>query len=104
VDEQMRHVLCAGAELKHGKNLREGIDSQPQPQHLCGAAQPGAQFVPLEVGDLEVAEAALVQGLSVRALARQPESDGGLTVAEDTFGGGSIQPFGEREIRTIPMW
>ncbi len=92
----MRHVLCAGAELKHGKDLREGINGQPQPQHLCGAAEPRAQFVQLDMGDLEIAEAVLVQGLSVRALARQPESNGGLTIAEDPFGGGSVQPFGQR--------
>ena len=64
----MRHVLRSGAELKHGKNLREGIDCQPQPERLCSAAQPGAQFVQLEVRDLEIAEAALVQGLSVHGL------------------------------------
>ncbi len=60
VDEQMRHLLRAGTEMKHRNNLREGIDCQPQPQHLCGAAQPRAQFVQLEVWDLEVVEAALV--------------------------------------------
>jgi hypothetical protein len=92
----MRHVLRAGTELKHGKNLREGINGQPQPEHLCGAAQPGAQFVQLEVGDLEIAETVLVQGLSVLTSARQPESDSSLTIAEDPFGGGRIEPFGQR--------
>jgi hypothetical protein len=43
------------------------------------------------MGDLEVTEAAFVQGLSVLASARQPGGDGGLTVAEDPFGGRSIQ-------------
>ena len=38
VDEQMRHVLRAGAELKHGKNLGERIDGQPQPENLFSAA------------------------------------------------------------------
>ena len=65
----MRHVLRAGAELKHGKNLREGINGQPQPQHLCGAAQPGAQFVQLEVGDLEVAEASRPSATAVSTIA-----------------------------------
>ncbi len=45
--------------MKHRKNLRERIDCQPQ--HLFGAAQPGTQFVQLEVRDLEVAEGALMQ-------------------------------------------
>ena len=91
----MRHVLRAGTQMEHGKNLRAGIDGQPQPQHLFVAAQPGAQFVQLEVREPEVAEEALVQGLRVLPSAGQPGGDGGLTVAEDTFGRGSIQPFGE---------
>jgi len=37
-----------------------------------------------------------VQGLSVLASAGQPGGDGGLMEAENTFSGGSIQPFGER--------
>ena len=92
----MRHVLRAGAELKHGNDLREGVDGQPQPQHVCGAAQPGAQFVQLQVWELEVGEAAPMQGLSVLTSAGQPGSDGRLPIAEDPLGGGRIQPFGER--------
>jgi hypothetical protein len=38
VDEQMRHVLRSRTELKHRKNLRQGINGQPEPQHLCSAA------------------------------------------------------------------
>jgi hypothetical protein len=34
--------------------------------------------------------------LSVPACASEPRSDGGLTVAEDPFGSGSIQPTGSR--------
>ena len=41
----MGHVLRAGTQLKDGKNLGEGINGQPQPEHLFGAVQPGAQFV-----------------------------------------------------------
>jgi hypothetical protein len=33
--------------------------------HLCGATQPGAQFIQLQVREPEMAEEALVQGLSV---------------------------------------
>ena len=52
----MRHVLRAGAEMEDGKKLRARVDSQPQPEHLCGAAQPCSQFVQLEVWELEMAE------------------------------------------------
>src|SRR5215469_9047556 len=96
MDEGMCRLLRAGAELKHWKNLRERINSQPQPQHLLMVAQSGAQFVQLEVWEVQIAESKLMQGLSVLASASQPRSDGGLSVAEDTFGSGSIQAFGKR--------
>jgi hypothetical protein len=47
MDEYMRHGLCSGAKLKHRKNLGEGIDGQPEPEYLFGAAEPRAQFVQL---------------------------------------------------------
>ena len=77
VNEHMCHGLCAGAELKYRKNFGEGIDRQPEPEHLCGTAQPGSQFVQLQMRELEVAEIALVQGLRMLASARQPGGDGG---------------------------
>jgi hypothetical protein len=67
------------------------------------AAQPGSQFIQLEVRKVEVAEAVLVQGLCMFPCSSQPRSDGGLSVAEDTFGSGSIQSFGKREIRTVAI-
>src|SRR6266851_3572010 len=60
------------------------------------AAQPGAQFIQLEMREPEVAQGALVESLSVRACAGQPGDDGRLPVAKDPFGGGRIQPFSER--------
>jgi len=92
VDNHVRRMLCAGAEMEHGENLRERIDGQPEPDHLCGAAQSGSQFVQLEMWEPEGAEGALVQGLCVLASASQPGSNRGLPVAEDTFCGGRIQP------------
>jgi len=92
----MGHVLRAGAELKHRKNLGEGIDRQPQPEHLCSAAQPRAEFVQLQVGDLQVAETALMEDLSVYSCTSEPGGDGRLTVAEDPLGGGGVQSFGQR--------
>ena len=71
VDDHVRCMLCASAEMEHRKNLREGIDGQPEPEHLCGAAQPGAQFVQLEVREPQIAERALVQGLCVLPSASQ---------------------------------
>ena len=45
--------------------------------------------------EVEGAEAALMEGLSVLASACEPSRDGGLTVAENPFSGGGVQPFGE---------
>ncbi len=45
VNEQMRRVLRSRAQMEHGKNLRERVNGEPKPQHLCGAPKPGAQFV-----------------------------------------------------------
>jgi hypothetical protein len=67
MDEPMGHGLGAGAELKRRKNLGEGIDRQPEPENLIGAAEPGAQFIQLQVGEVEIGEEALVQGLRVLA-------------------------------------
>jgi hypothetical protein len=43
VDDPVCGVLRAGAQIEHRKNLSTGVDGQPDPEHLCGAAQPGAQ-------------------------------------------------------------
>jgi hypothetical protein len=44
---------------------------------------------------MQIAEGALVQGLSVLASPRQPEGDSRLTRAEDAFRRGRIQPFSQ---------
>jgi hypothetical protein len=77
----MSHVLCPGTELKHRQNLCEGIDGQPEPEYLCGAAQPRAHFVQLDIGKLEIAEIVLMQRLRMLASARQPGEDRGLPIA-----------------------
>jgi hypothetical protein len=61
----MGHMLCARTQLKHRNNLGEGIDRQPEPENLVGTAEPGAQFVQLQMRQPEGAERALVQTFSV---------------------------------------
>jgi len=65
MNDAMGHVLGARTELEHGKNFRTGVDDQPQPQHLRMAAEPGSQFIQLEIGKLEMTENVVVQGLSM---------------------------------------
>jgi hypothetical protein len=50
------------------------------------AAQVCANFVQLEVREVQVAETALMEKLSVPACAREPRGDSGLSVAEDPRG------------------
>ncbi len=45
VNERMRRQLRAGSHMQDRKNFREGIDGQPEPEHLPLAAEPCAQFV-----------------------------------------------------------
>ena len=95
VDEPMGHGLGAGAELEHGQNLGARIESQPQPEHLTGTAQPCANFIQLQMREVQVAEGVLMEALSVLACARKPPRDGGLTGAEDPLGSGRVQSFGQ---------
>ena len=44
---------------------------------------------------------ALVQDLRMLASTSQLAGDGGLPVAEDLLGSGRVQPFSQREIRTM---
>ena len=85
-----------GGRAQAQANLGEGINGQPEPEHLFGAAQPGAQFVQLQVWEVEVAKRVLVQRLSMLASSRHPGDDGGVSIAEDTLSGGWVQPFGQR--------
>jgi hypothetical protein len=96
VDHQVRQVLRAGTQLEHRKNFRARINGQPKPEHLLGVAQPGAQFVQLQMREVEMVEEALVQGVRMLASTGEPGGNGGLPVAEDPFGSRRIQPFSQR--------
>ena len=51
-------VWVRGPRACRRKNLGKGIDGQPE--NLLGAAQPGAQFIQLQVREVEIGEEALV--------------------------------------------
>ena len=53
---------------------------------------------------MQMAEGALVQRLSVLPSASEPGGDGGLSVAEDSFGSRKVKPFGQRVMRTMAIW
>jgi hypothetical protein len=60
MDDPLCHVLRAGTQLEDRNDLCKGVDGQPEPEHVLIAAQPGAQFIQLEVWEPEMAEGALV--------------------------------------------
>ena len=97
-------VWVRGPRACRRKNLGEGIDGQPEPENLLGAAQPGAQFVQLQMWEPQIGEATLMQGLGVLTCAREPGDDGGLSKAKDSRSRRRVQPFGQREIRTMATW
>ena len=68
--------------MEHGKNFRARVDGQPEPEHLFGTAEAGAQFVQLEVREVEMEEEALVQSVRVCTCTSEPGGDRGLTIAE----------------------
>ena len=53
VDERCA-MCCVRGPSSSTENFVQGINGQPEPQHLFGIAQPGAQFIQLEMRDLEV--------------------------------------------------
>jgi hypothetical protein len=65
VNDPMRRVLRARTQKEHRKNLGAGVDGQPEPEHLCGAAQPGAEFIQLQMREVQGAEIVFVQRLSM---------------------------------------
>jgi hypothetical protein len=76
VKDRMRRKLRmrTGTHMKNRNDFREGVDGQPQPQHLFGTAQPSAQFIQLELWQIQSAKEALVQGVRVLARTRQKGS------------------------------
>ena len=101
MDHGVGCVLCARTELKDGKNLRRGVDDQPHPEDLCGAAEPGSNFVQLQVRDVQVVEAALMEDFSVPACTREPPRNRGLLKAENPHSRRRIQSFGQP--RRVPL-
>ena len=75
-----------GPSWRTGRIAGAGINRQPEPERVLRAAQPGSQFIQLEVWELQIAEEPLVQHLRMLACTRQPAHDGGLSKAEDAFG------------------
>ncbi len=63
MDEVMGRVLGARAEGEHWDQLAQWVNDDPEPQHVRPVAQPGPEFIQLEVGQLQPLEPAVMQPL-----------------------------------------
>jgi hypothetical protein len=92
VDDAMRRVLCPCAEVQDRDELGERIECHPQPEHVGSVAQVGAQFVELEVREVELAEPAVMEYGAVLAGARHPPGNRLLGVAEHRLAAATLSP------------
>ena len=96
VNDPMRRVLRAGAEIQHGQKLSAGINGQPEPLYLRMAPQPRSQFVQLDVREPKLAEEAFVQSLCVLASTREPPRNRGVSKTEDPRGRRRVESLSQR--------
>jgi hypothetical protein len=82
--------------MQHRDEFADRIDREPQPQHVRPTAQPRAQFVELDVRQVEVAKDAVVQRRAVCPGPREPGGNGRMTMAEEVHRGGHREPFRQR--------
>ncbi len=69
-------TVCAmfwvrGPRWRTGRSFVQGSMASQRKTHLCGAAQPGAQFIQLEMRDPEMTKEAFVQDLCMRVRASE---------------------------------
>ena len=67
-------VCVRGPSWSTGRIFVQGSMANHRKTHLRGVAEPGAQFVQLQVWELELAEEAFMQGLGMLPSARQKGS------------------------------
>jgi hypothetical protein len=79
--EAMGQVVGAPTPREHGKQLAAGVDDQPEPEPLFGAAQPAAQLVELQVPQMELKEEAPVQAMPMLTCTAEPGGKSGLSKA-----------------------
>jgi len=95
VDQGMREGLGARAQCQSRDDLGLHVDCHPQPELAALVAQPGFQFVQLDVPQVEVAEQMAMEALGVHARAGEPSVDGGFGVTEDAHGSGDVEALGQ---------
>ncbi len=95
VDGPVRGILGPCSSSEHGDELADRIQRHPPPEHVCAAAQSGAQFVQLHVPHVHLVEPVRGQGMTVRTSVGQPAGARAFAVAEDPHGSRTSAPFGQ---------
>ncbi len=75
MDDGMRRMLRPRPEVQDRHEFRQRVDHHPQPKHVGALAQPRAQFIKLEMRELEAAEPTVMQRRAVPASPREPGGD-----------------------------
>ena len=83
------------AEVEHWEQLAQWVNDDPEPQHARPVAQPGPQFIELEVGEAQLLQPVVMQVGAVLTSACQPAGNRLLSMAEDPARGRNTQPFGQ---------
>jgi hypothetical protein len=96
VDDRMRRSLRPGTEMQDRNAFRERVHHNPEPEHLDSVAEARAQFVKLEMGQMEMAEPAVVKDGAVFASPYEPGRDRAFTVPKHPHSRRDTQPFGQR--------
>jgi hypothetical protein len=96
MDDRICSILGARSQMEGGNQFGDGIDGQPEPQHLHPPAEPGTDLVQLQMRQPKAAAEVVVHRCAVLPGARQPGHKGALAMAEHAHSGGHREPFGER--------
>src|SRR5262249_993538 len=86
----------ARSQMQHRDDFTDRIDGHPEPEYLSTVAEPGTQFIELDVRQVQALENAVVEHGSVLPSSSQPGGDCGVALAKDPYRRRDIHPFCER--------
>jgi hypothetical protein len=93
VDNSMRGALCPRTKVQDRDEFRQWVHRHPEPEHVRSIAQSRAQFIKLQMRELEAMEPVVMQARAVLPGSREPGGDRRMPMAEDAHRGGDTEPF-----------
>jgi len=92
----MRRVLGPRPEMQHRDELTDRIDGHPKPQYMRATPEPRAQFLQLDVGEMEVRQPARKERGTVLACTGHPGGDGRLPMPKHAQRSSDAETFRQR--------